>query len=123
MCIRDSLWITNTDAVSPIDVSMFFKPLAQGGFYADIRRVDLTIGPGETRRFRNVVGTLLNYVGACALEVRSAAPTVSTSAVINNTPFATTTAARNAAAGITLLAGSTPTGVYGFEMRPTTPGE
>ncbi len=116
------LWLTNSDAVNSVPVSLLFNPVGGPADGSALRRYDLTLAPGETRRYRNVVGTLLGSEGAYMVEVRSAAPTLTATALVNNRPLPATVAARNASRQA--LAGTTPpTGQYGFEMRPTIPGE
>jgi hypothetical protein len=116
------LWLTNTDAMNPVAVSLLFLPVGVPGDGFLLRRFDLSLAAGETRRYRNVVGTLLGVEGAFTAEVRSFAPTVTATAVVNNRPLPATVAARNASRRT--LAGTTPpTGQYGFELRPTLPGE
>ncbi len=111
------LWLTNTDAVNPITLSLFFNPVGGPGDGSALRRFDIQLDPGETRRYRNVVATLLGQSGAFTVEVRSSAPTVSATALVANTALAPAAAARRT------LAGTAPAGSYGFEMRPTSPGE
>jgi hypothetical protein len=116
------LWLTNTDAVNPVTVSLLFNPVGAPGDGSLLRRFDLSLASGETRRYRNVVGTLLGVEGAFTAEVRSLAPTVTATVLVNNRPLPATVAARNASRRT--LAGTTPpTGQYGFELRPTIPGE
>ncbi len=116
------LWLTNTDAVNPVAVSLLFNPVGAPGDGSLLRRFDLNLAAGETRRYRNVVGTLLGVEGAFTAEVRSFAPTVTATVLVNNRPLPATVAARNASRRT--LAGTTPaTGQYGFELRPTIPGE
>ena len=116
------LWLTNSDAVNPAPASLLFNPVGGPSDGSALRRYDLTLAAGETRRYRNVVGTLLGSEGAFTVEVRSTAPTLTATALVNNRPLPATVAARNASRQI--LAGTTPaTGQYGFEMRPTIPGE
>jgi hypothetical protein len=116
------LWLTNSDAVNPVAVSLLFNPIGAPGDGSALRRFDLTLAAGETRRYRNVVGTLLGVEGAFTVEVRSPSPTVTATALVNNRPLPATVAARNASRRT--LAGTTPpVGQYGFEMRPTVPGE
>jgi hypothetical protein len=116
------LWLTNTDAVDPVAVSLLFNPVGAQGGVSPLRRFDLTLAAGETRRYRNVVGTLLGVDGAFTAEVRSLAPTVTATVLVNNRPLPATVAARSASRRT--LAGTTPaTGQYGFELRPTIPGE
>jgi hypothetical protein len=116
------LWLTNTDAMNRVAVSLLFNPVGAPGDGSLLRRFDLSLAAGETRRYRNVVGTLLGVEGAFTAEVRSFAPTVTATALVNNRPLPATVAARNASRRT--LAGTTPaTGQYGFELRPTIPGE
>ncbi|MGA7991760.1 MAG: hypothetical protein WCC53_10045 [Thermoanaerobaculia bacterium] len=110
------LWLTNTDVVSPITLSLFFNPVGGPGDGSALRRFDIQLEAGETRRYRNVVATLLGVDGAFTVEVRSSAATVSATALVANTALPAVAAARRALTGA-------PTGSYGFEMRPTAPGE
>lgn len=116
------LWLTNLDVVSPIDVSLFFTPIGRDSgtltYHFDIR-----LGAGETRRYRNVVGKVLGeFDSACEVEIRSSSPTLSTTALVNNRQLSLASATARRARGIPL--GTTTTnGQYGFEMRPTKPGE
>ena len=116
------LWLTNSDAVNPVAVSLLFNPVGAPGDGSALRRFDLTLAAGETRRYRNVVGTLLGVEGAFTVEVRSPAPTVTATALVNNRPLPATVAA-TAASRRPLASTTPPTGQYGFEMRPTIPGE
>ena len=128
------VWLTNSDAARAADVTMLMSPVlphygpGPGVPYEtrQVWRLDLTLTPGETRRFRNLLN-LMNYEGACSAEVRSSATTVSATAVVNNQPLlaasAYATASRTALAdGTPLLAGSAPRS-FGSEMRPVAPGE
>ncbi len=110
------LWLTNTDVVNPVTLSLLFNPVGGPGDGSALRRFDIQMGPGETRRYRNVVATLLGVDGAFTVEVRSSAPTLSATALVANTAVPAVAAARQA------LTGAAP-GSYGFEMRPTAPGE
>ncbi len=116
------LWLTNTDAVNPVAVSLLFNPVGGPGDGSLLRRFDLSLAAGETRRYRNVVGTLLGVDGAFTAEVRSPAPTVTATVLVNNRPLPATVAARNASRR-TLAATAPAVGQYGFELRPTVPGE
>jgi hypothetical protein len=116
------LWLTNTDAVNPVAVSLLFNPVGAPGDGSLLRRFDLNLAAGETRRYRNVVGSLLGVEGAFTAEVRSSAPTVTATALVNNRPLPATVAARNASRR-TLAGTALATGQYGFELRPTIPGE
>lgn len=113
------LWLTNTDVVNPITLSLFFNPVGAPGDGSAVQRFDIRLAPGETRRYRNVVATLLGSEGAFTVEVRSSAPTVSATALVANTAVPAVAAARRALTGATAAA----VGSYGFEMRPTSPGE
>jgi hypothetical protein len=110
------LWITNTDVVNPITVSLFFNPVGGPGDGSAIQRFDIQLAAGEVRRYRNVVSTLLGAGGAYTVEVRSSAATVSSTALVANTAVPAVAAARRALTGAA-------TGSYGLEMRPTSPGE
>ena len=108
--------------MNPVAVSLLFNPVGGPGDGSLLRRFDLSLAAGETRRYRNVVGTLLGADGAFSAEVRSPAPTVTATVLVNNRPLPATVAARNASRRT--LAGTTPpVGQYGFELRPTVPGE
>lgn len=110
------LWITNTDVVNPITVSLLFNPVGGPGDGSAIQRFDIQLAAGEVRRYRNVVSTLLGASGAYSVEVRSSAATVSSTALVANTAVPAVAAARRALTGAA-------TGSYGLEMRPTSPGE
>jgi hypothetical protein len=110
------LWITNTDVVNAITLSLFFNPVGAPADGSAVRRFDVPLAAGETRRYRNVVATLLGSEGAFTVEVRSSAPTVSATALVANTALPAVAAARRALTGAA-------SGSYGFEMRPTSPGE
>ena len=117
------LWLANFDATASIDVALFFSPIARSGADGAPRRADLRLAPGETRRFRNVVGKIPGFQGACALEVSSTSTTLTATAVVGNTPL---TPAASAKRGLLDASGNgSAAGVpqYGFEMRPTAPGE
>ncbi len=116
------LWITNVDAVSPAQVSLILAPLGEGASSPRARRADVTLEPGETRRFRNLVGRVMGSDGAASLEVRSTAPTVSATALVANTPIEPVVLSRRAQGG-QVFSTTVTSGQYGFEMRPTTPGE
>ncbi len=110
------LWITNTDVVNPITLSLFFNPVGAPADGSALKRFDIQLAAGETRRYRNVVATLLGSEGAYTVEIRSSAPTVSATALVANTALPAVAAARRAQTGLA-------SGSYGFEMRPTSPGE
>lgn len=113
------LWLANVDPLTSVDVSLHLTPLGN-----DSRTITYSfstrLAPGETRRYRNIVAKVLGVEGACELEVRSPAPTLNATALVNNTPLSPI--ARGALGAPGPLS-STPTGQYGFEMRPTRPGE
>ncbi len=124
------VWLTNSDAAHPADVTMLMSPVLPHygpgpGVPYDAQmvwRLDLTLAPGETRRFRNLLN-LMHYEGACSAEVRSGATTVSATAVVNNQPLFAASASRTAlATGTALVSGSAPR-TFGSEMRPVAPGE
>jgi hypothetical protein len=119
------VWLTNLDALAPIDVSIWATPIAAAGALVVSSHVDLKLAPGETRRYRNIIGKVMQYDGACEVEVRSPATTLSVTALVANTPTAATTARRAALrqAGTVVTASPAVAGQYGFEMRPTVPGE
>jgi hypothetical protein len=110
------LWLTNTDVVNPITLSIFFNPVGAPGDGSALQRFDIQLAAGETRRYRNIVSTLLGVDGAFTVEVRSPASTVSATALVANTAIPAVAAARRALTG-------TASGSYGFEMRPTSPGQ
>lgn len=110
------LWITNTDAVNPITLSLLFSPVGAPADGSALKRFDVQLAAGETRRYRNVVATLMGSEGAYTVEIRSSAPTVSATALVANTALPAVAAARRAQTGLA-------SGSYGFEMRPTSPGE
>lgn len=121
------LWLSNLDATAPIDVALLFTPIVPAGQRADVREVGFRMAPGETRRYRNILANALGYEGACELEVRSPSPTLSATVLVNNQQISATVpaSARSSKAGDSLTA-TTPASVtkqYGFEMRPTIPGE
>lgn len=117
------LWLANLDATAPIDVTLFFTPIAGSGAPAGARRADIRLSAGESRRFRNVVGKIPGFEGACALEVSSPSATLAATALVGNSPVDAAAAAKRGllAVGGTGTASGTPQ--YGFEMRPTAPGE
>lgn len=118
------LWLTNMDAVSPIEVALFFTPI--GVAAAETRRVDQVLGPGETRRYRNLVGRVFTtYDGTCEVEVRSPAATLSATALVNSKPVASSArAASRAASSVSPLdTAGAALGAKDFEMRPILPGE
>ncbi len=116
------LWVSNIDSAASAGVSLFFTPIESSGWETQPRRADFVLGPGETRRFRNVVAKIARMTGACALEVSSPAPTVMATALVTSTPMAYVPGTKSSYG---LKATSLPGGMpqYGFEMRPIAPGE
>lgn len=110
------LWVSNLDSVSSTDVQLLLTPIGQKG---QTWRFVLRLAPGETRRYRNLMGSLVGYEGACALELRSSSPAVSATALVSNVPFETTPAGRVEGG----TGSGTSSGQYGFELRPVSPGE
>ncbi|MEO6323346.1 MAG: hypothetical protein ABIT01_20400 [Thermoanaerobaculia bacterium] len=117
------LWLTNLDAVTPIDVSIFFSKI--GGDHSNISsRFDVRLAAGETRRYRNIIGKVLGNVDAsCEVEIRSPSVTLSTTAIVNNTRLSALGGLGAKRALGTPLGTTTTVGQFGFEMRPTKPGE
>ncbi len=126
------LWLSNTDAVNPIDVQLVLMPVlparapGPGITTPPTQRViNLTLPPGQTRRFRNLLG-LISYEGACSLELRSAAATLTATAIVNNEPLSPAPAALRtalASGGASITVVTPASGVFGSEMRPVAPGE
>jgi hypothetical protein len=118
------LWVTNLDAVSPVDFSIWATPIGVSDALVVSAHIEQRLGPGETRRYRNLMRRLFPYDGACEMEIRSPASTISATAHVSNTPIASaaTTAKVKALATDVNAVPVTP-GQYGFEMRPTAPGE
>ncbi len=110
------LWVSNLDSVSSTDVQLLLTPIGQKG---QTWRFVLRLAPGETRRYRNLMGSLVGYEGACALELRSASPAVSATALVSNVPFEKAPAGRVEGG----TGSGTGSGQYGFELRPVSPGE
>lgn len=113
------LWLANQDPQSAIDVALYLTPLGTSG-QALTYSFTTRLQPGETRRYRNIVAQMLRMDASCELEVRSTAPTLSTTALVNNTPLAPIAGASPTRPFGTTSAGP---GQYGFEMRPTRPHE
>ncbi len=127
------VWVTNSDATNPVDVAILMTPVAQPTIAGpgiglppppSIQRIDVHLAAGETRRFRNPLGSA-GLFGASSVEVRSTATTVSATAVVNNQPTAPAALAQAFAAGDPV--GETPVQgaprYFGAEMRPIAPGE
>lgn len=119
------VWISNSDALNEALVTLFFTPLgkASAGSEAPPRRADITLMPGETRRFRNVLGQVAGLEGAAALEISSPSPSVSATSVVTSTPvvYEAANRKRRLDESANALPGGFPQ--YGFEMRPIAPGE
>ena len=117
------VWLSNVDALSPIQVVMTLTPAGQAGTSSSVRQFAFTLGPGEIRRFRNLVGTVFDYEGGCSLDIASPSPTLSATALVNNKPLAPLVAGRTAALGTAAEGTLLSTAEFGFEMRPVAPGE
>ncbi|MBK9088600.1 MAG: hypothetical protein IPL90_05965 [Holophagales bacterium] len=117
------VWLSNVDAVSPIKVVLTLTPSGQGNTSAGVRQYVFPLGAGETRRFRNIVGTVFGYEGACSLDISSPAATLSATAMVNNKPLVPLVAGRTAALGTAVEGTILSTGEFGFEMRPVSAGE
>lgn len=117
------VWLSNVDALSPIKVVMTLTPTGQGASSTGVKFFIFSLGPGETRRFRNVVGTLFGYEGACSLDVSSTSTTLSATAMVNNKPLVPLVAGKTAALGAAVAGTVLTTGEFGFEMRPVAVGE
>ena len=127
------VWVTNSDAVNAADIALILTPVARSVVAGPgvapappvptVHQIDVTLAPGETRHFRNILNTA-GLVGASSLEVRSNATTVSATAVVMNQPLS---AAAGGGAVAYASAGSPPIQppprVFGAEMRPVAPGE
>jgi hypothetical protein len=117
------VWLSNVDAVSPIKVVLTLTPSGQGNTSAGVRQYVFPLGAGETRRFRNIVGTVFGYEGACSLDISSPAATLSATAMVNNKPLVPPVAGKTAALGTAVGGTILSTGEFGFEMRPVSRGE
>lgn len=117
------VWLSNVDALAPIPVVMTLTPTGQGNTSAGIRQFVFTLGAGETRRFRNVVGTVFGWEGACSLDISSPAATLSATAMVNNRPLVPLVAGKTAALGTATEGTLLTNAEFGFEMRPVAPGE
>ena len=123
------LWVMNSDPAKTANLAILLTPVLPRvgpgpGVPFDppeVRRLDFGLAPGETRRFRNLLSSIY-YEGACSVEVRSDATTVSATAVVSNRPLEPAAASRVSLAEGNALAAS-PKGEYGSEMRPVAPGE
>ncbi|HYN40805.1 MAG TPA: hypothetical protein VE129_03435, partial [Thermoanaerobaculia bacterium] len=117
------VWLSNVDALSPIKVVLTLTPSGQGNTSAGVRQFVFPLGAGETRRFRNIVGTVFGYEGACSLDISSPAATLSATAMVSNKPLVPLVAGRTAALGTAVEGTVLSTGEFGFEMRPVSAGE
>ncbi len=117
------VWLSNVDALSPIKVVLTLTPSGQGNTSAGVRQFVFPLGAGETRRFRNIVGTVFGYEGACSLDISSPAATLSATAMVNNKPLVPLVAGKTAALGTAVEGTILSTGEFGFEMRPVSAGE
>ena len=117
------VWLSNVDALSAIKVLLTLTPAGQGNTSAGVRKFVFTLGPGETRRFRNIIGTVFDYEGACSLDISSPAATLSATAMVNNKPLVPLVAGKTAALGTAIEGTVLSNGEFGFEMRPVAAGE
>lgn len=117
------LWISNVDALNPIQVVLTMTPTGQASTSSRVRQFSFLLGAGETRRFRNVVGTVFGYEGGCSLDVSSPSPTLSATAMVNNKPVVPLVAGKTAALGAAVEGTLLTTAEFGFEMRPVAAGE
>ncbi len=128
------IWITNSDVLNSADVELILTPVTRSvgpgpGVAAPpvptVRRITATLGPGETRHFKNILDAA-GLVGASSLEVRSDATTVTATALVMNEPLAAYASGgrpvARAIAGSTLVV-QQPSRIFGSEMRPVAPGE
>jgi hypothetical protein len=117
------VWLSNVDALSPIQVVLTMTPSGQGNTSAGVRQFDFVLQAGETRRFRNIVGTVFGYEGACSLDISSPAATLSATAMVNNKPLVPLVAGKTAPLGTAVAGTLLSTAEFGFEMRPVAVGE
>ncbi|MHB8799836.1 MAG: hypothetical protein ACYDBY_15360 [Thermoanaerobaculia bacterium] len=117
------LWLSNVDALNAIQVVLTLTPAGQSNTSAGVRQFAFSLGAGETRRFRNVIGTIFGYEGGCSLDVSSPSPTLSATALVNNKPVVPLVAGKTAALGTAVAGTLLSTAEFGFEMRPVAPGE
>ncbi len=122
--ITSDLWLSNLNTSAESDVTLFFTPIPGSGAGAEPRRADIKMKPGATLRFRNLVGNVPGFDGSCSLEVSSSQPTISSTAVITNGPVTPATkASRSRNSNSADAPQASPGGSFGFEMRPTFPGD
>jgi hypothetical protein len=117
------VWLSNVDAVSSIQVLMTLTPTGQANTSSSIRQFRFTLGAGETLRFRNVIGTVFGFEGACSLDISSPAASLSAAALVNNKPIAPLVAGKTAALGTAIEGTLLTNAEFGFEMRPVAAGE
>ncbi|MBK9966483.1 MAG: hypothetical protein IPP07_16955 [Holophagales bacterium] len=117
------VWLSNVDALSAIQVVLTLTPAGQGNTSNGVKQFVFPLGAGETRRFRNIVGTVFGYEGACSLDISSPAATLSATAMVNNKPLVPLVAGKTAALGTAVEGTLLSTGEFGFEMRPVSVGE
>ena len=117
------VWLSNADTLSPIKVVLTLTPAGQGYTSAGVRKFVFSLGAGETRRFRNIVGTVFGFEGSCSLDISSPAATLSATAMVNNKPIVPLVAGRTAALGTAIEGTLLSTAEFGFEMRPVAPGQ
>ncbi|MHB1045123.1 MAG: hypothetical protein ACYC4P_03855 [Thermoanaerobaculia bacterium] len=117
------LWLSNVDALNAIQVVLTLTPAGQSNTSAGVRQFAFSLGAGETRRFRNVIGTIFGYEGGCSLDVSSPSPTLSATALVNNKPVVPLVAGKTAALDSAIAGTVLSTAEFGFEMRPVAPGE
>jgi hypothetical protein len=117
------VWLSNVDALAPIQVVMTLTPAGQSNTSAGVRQFVFQLGAGETHRFRNVVGTVFGYEGACSLDISSPAATLSATAMVKNKALVPLVAGRTAPLGNAVVGTILSNAEFGFEMRPVAPGE
>ena len=117
------VWLSNVDALSPIKVVLTMTPSGEGNTSAGLRQFVFSLAAGETRRFRNIVGTVFGYEGACSLDISSPSATLSATAMVNNKPLVPLVAGKTTALGAAIEGTLLSTAEFGFEMRPVAPGE
>jgi len=117
------LWLSNVDALNAIQVVLTLTPAGQSNTSAGVRQFAFSLGAGETRRFRNVIGTIFGFEGGCSLDVSSPSPTLSATALVNNKPVVPLVAGKTAALDSAIVGTVLSTAEFGFEMRPVAPGE
>lgn len=117
------LWLSNVDALNAIQVVLTLTPAGQSNTSAGVRQFAFSLGAGETRRFRNVIGTIFGFEGGCSLDVSSPSPTLSATALVNNKPVVPLVAGKTAALDSAIAGTVLSTAEFGFEMRPVAPGE